>query len=162
MQTITFLGSSGQNWMVVITKKAISVSVIFCIFLCSCFYNPYSSKKPSEYGKAEWICEEYNVSFQADPENKNDAYYSEGEILIDGQTWACEFWFTWRISELTINVFLTVDESVSGNKKKVTYQKTTEGTYTISSESLTFHIDKEKDDIFGGKVENLTFIRTEK
>ena len=117
------MGRSGQNWMVVIMKKAISVSVIFCIFLCSCFYNPYSSKKPSEYGKAEWICEEYNVSFQADPENKNDAYYSEGEILIDGQTWACEFWFTWRISELTINVFLTVDESVSGNKKKVPYQE---------------------------------------
>lgn len=142
-------------------KKAFAILCLLPLLLTGCFFNSYSSKKPSEYGKADWICEEYNVSFQADPENKNDAYYSEGEILIDGQTWACEFWFTWRISELTINAFLTVDESVSGNKKKVTYQKTTEGTYNISSESLTFHIDKEKDDIFGGKVDSITFRRTE-
>ncbi len=68
---------------------------ICCIFLLlpGCMNDPYSEKRPFDYGDATWICEEYDIWFCVDME-KEDYYYPEGKIQLDHNTYFCKFFYS--------------------------------------------------------------------
>ena len=135
-------------------KKAgfLCLLLILTAIFTSCFWDPYSDKRPFDYGDAQWVCEELPIYFTVDTEEE-EYYYPKGKIEIDGVIYPCEFFFIHKTNELGINVYKTEDLSPDNLLGEI------DGDCDFFPDTLVFHIDKKWDTIFDGKYETLTFYK---
>lgn len=126
--------------------------VIIAAFLTSCMCDPYSDKRPFDYGDAKWICEETYIYFTVDL-TEEEYYYPKGEIEINGAIYPCEFSFIHQTNVLHILVYNTEDFSPENMLARI------DGECDFSPDTLVFHIDKDRDEVFNGKYDTLTFSR---
>ena len=133
---------------------ALILGVILALSLGGCNYDLYSGKRPYDYGAAKWVCEEASVWFTVDPDAKE--YYSpEGEIQIGDQTKPCKLFFIHQTDQVSLTILKT--ERPNDNEL---YDGELEGVCTFSPDRLVIKVDTGNDTIFGGKYEELIFVRT--
>ena len=92
---------------------------IACLFLilsflelCGCMWDPYSGKRPFDYGEARWISEEGDMYFNVEDEYTNPL---TGKIEISGKLYVCEYWFIHQTNQLSIDVFETEEDASDRN-----------------------------------------------
>ncbi len=126
--------------------------LIISVFLTSCTWDPYSDKRPFDYGDAQWVCEDPYLCFTVDTTEEN-YYYPKGEIRINDSTYPCEFNFIHQTNQLYVVVYKSENFSIKNRLGEI------EGECDFSSDVLVFHIDKNRDTIFDGKYDTMTFYR---
>ena len=137
-------------------KKAVFVCwvLILSVYFISCMGDPYSDKRPFDYGYSQWICEDPYIYFTVDT-TEEEYYYPKGEIEINGELYPCEFSFIHQTNVLDILVYnyRYKDTSIEYKLGEI------DGECDFSPDILIFHIDKERDNIFDGKYDTFTFYR---
>lgn len=137
------------------------VIVVVCILLCltGCQFDPYSNQRPTDYGDAFWLCDEFNIWFVVDSK-REDYYFPEGELKIDDTTYFCKFYFIHQTNELHISIYpLEYATLADESRDRNAVVGTIEGKCTFSEDSFVFAIDAVKCDIFDKKPTQLTFLR---
>ena len=145
-------------------KKLLIICICSMMLLTSCQWDPYSDRRPFDYGEARWVCatDDYEISFNVDMELE-DYCYPEGEIVYNGKNYFCKFYFIHQTNQLHINIYpyefadIPDDER---NREKILYEII--GECDFAPDSFTLHIDKSRDTLWNGKVEKLVFLRVEK
>ncbi|NLZ46460.1 MAG: hypothetical protein GX896_07180 [Clostridiales bacterium] len=110
--------------------------------------NRYDGKRPFDYGSAKWVCEEPSGWFIVD-ENTEDYHAPKGEFEFDGKV---------VLFELSFIVGTNMVLICSLNSDALTGEQTT-GDCEFSPEKLIIKIDPEKDALFNGEYDTLTFIK---
>ena len=142
-------------------KKAVILFCCILIILTSCNFDPYSDKRPTDYGDALWVCDKYNIWFVVDSGNK-DYYDPEGELQNKDTTYFCKFYFISQTNQLHISVYpleyATVPDisrdrnAVIGNIK---------GKCSFSDESFVLTIDTISGNILDETAKELIFRKAE-
>ena len=133
-------------------KKIISLLIItYTVLLTSCI-DPYFGKRPVDYGEAIWTCNEVDMWFEV--ENEHSRVF-KGQLTINDQTVDIEVWFMEH--NLTSIEVIYNDGEFRVNSELWGHSE-------FYPDQVILHIDEEleRDSIFYGKYETLTFIRTEK
>lgn len=142
-------------------KKAGVLICCFLVLLTGCTYDPYSDQRPFDYGESKWICDEYDIWFYINPE-KEDYYYPEGELRLEGNEYFCKFYFIHQTNQVAISVYpLEYAAIPSAERDCNSTLAELHGDCSFSEEFFTLFVDSERDTIFHGKVEKLTFFRRE-
>ena len=124
----------------------ISLSCAFFMSGCTDFY---SGKRPYDYGHAKWVSESPDMWFVVeDPDPMGESPYTDhsysepkGEMFVDG-----------KIRPFTV---------LFSNGNFVTFATDFFSGYcTFSPEKLVVRVDKEIDNVFDGKVDEIVFIKT--
>ena len=145
-------------------KKLLTICICATMLLTGCQWDPYSDRRPFDYGEARWVCAtvDYEISFNVDMDLE-DYYHPEGELVYNEKNYFCKFYFIHQTNQLHISVYpyefadIPDDER---NREKILYEII--GECDFASDSFTFHIDKSRDTLWNGKVEKLVFLRMEK
>lgn len=130
-------------------KKTLIISCILIILITfsGCVFSTdfYSGKRPYDYGKATWICESPDAWFIVNASEDDENFiYPKGEIAIGDQ-----------IIRFTLSFGYSKEASfVDENDNMILL-----GTCKFSSEKLIITVDKEKDTLFNGKYDTITFVR---
>lgn len=114
------------------------------ILLCSCNFDRYDGKRPFDYGAAKWVCEEPTAWFVVNPDAE-DYYSPKGEVTVNDETLKFELIFVHE----TNTVFFNTETSEIGF----------DGECEFSSEKLIIKVDKQTDTLFGGRYDELVFVR---
>lgn len=128
-------------------KKIINILIIItCTVLLTSCIDPYFGKRPVDYGEAIWTCNEVDMWFEV--ENEHSRVF-KGQLTINDQTVDIEVWFMEH--DLTSIEALNHGGELWGHSE-------------FYPDQVILHIDEklERDSIFYGKYEKLTFIRIEK
>lgn len=132
-------------------KIAALLGVLVVILnLIGCNYDPYADKRPSDYGDSIWICELPSSWFVVDL-SIEDYYDPEGEITVDGVIYRCKLYFIHQTNQVCIDVL----SPAKSNKKMGEIW----GECTFSEKSLIIYINHERDTIYNGKYETISFFR---
>jgi len=133
---------------------------ITCLFLilsflelCGCMWDPYSGKRPFDYGEARWISEEGDMYFNVEDEYTNPL---TGKIEISGKLYVCEYWFIHQTNQLSIDVFETEEDASDRNIMVELW-----GDCTFSNRQVILKVDPKRDAIFHGTRSEIVFIRHE-
>lgn len=144
-----------------IMKKAVILVCLFLVLLTGCISDPYSNKRPFDYGEAKWVCEEHNIWFCVDMK-KEDYYYPEGEVQLDGNTYFCKFYFIHQTNQVSISVYPLEYATIPDTERdRCKILAELDGDCSFSKESLTIFVETESDTIFNKKIDSLTFLRVE-
>ena len=132
-------------------KKLVMLVCIIAILLCasSCNFDPYSGKRPYDYGNAEWTCEEISARFVVD-EAREEYYYPEGEIEVGDTAYRLKLYFVHQTNQVIISAF----DGVTDAKIAELY-----GECLFSENELCIEVDAERDTLFEGKHETITFVK---
>ncbi len=129
------------------------IMVPVLLIMNGCNFDPYDGKRPFDYGAAKWISEEPSAWFVVDPDD-DEYYYPKGEIVIDNQAIQVRF----RFINQTNRIF--IDLINSNNSSNITgYNDVIDGECTFSPEKLIIKIEPEKDTLFHGQYDTITFVR---
>ena len=139
-------------------KKAASVLLIFCLLvLLSACTDPFSGKRPADYGNAVWMCEEYEASFCIDT-SKDDYYDPEGEFKIGEETYFCKFYFIDQTDQLHISVYPIEYASLpDDSRNRDAVLASIKGRCEFSSSSLIFTVERITDNVLALDIERMTF-----
>lgn len=141
--------------MVVIMKRTVVFFCILVLIMCSCTFDPYSGRRPSDYGNAKWVCEELNAWFAVDLSQEDDGD-PKGELELDGNRYPIKLYFIHQTNQVFLVVMKSnlIDENTDMGELW--------GECSFSKEKLIIHInDPERDTLFDGKYESLSFYRKE-
>lgn len=137
------------------------VVVVFCILICltGCQFDPYSDQRPSDYGDAIWLCDEFNIWFIVDTE-QDDYYYPEGELQINDTTYFCKFYFIHQTNELHISIYPFEYATIpDASRDRNAIIGTIKGECVFSDDSFVFEFYTIEGDIFDEIATQLTFRR---
>jgi hypothetical protein len=127
-------------------KKYLFIAIYFLfiiIFLCGC--DPWSGKRPYDYGKAIWTSDSPKGWFIVNTyEEDKNFIFPKGVFIVDNKNIKFILGFDYS------NVADFVDE----NGVQILF-----GTCKYYPGRLVIKIDKTKDRIFNGMIEKITFIR---
>lgn len=137
--------------------------IICSIFFTACMWDPYSDKRPFDYGNAEWICSTDAITLWFDVDTEQEEYYyPEGGLILGDTTYFCKYWFIHQTNRLIISVYPWEYKDIPDeNRDNDSILFELDGDCDFSSDLFTFNIDTSTDDIFNGTIDKLTFIRTE-
>jgi len=142
-------------------KKIFVFVCCLTIILSGCMWDPYSEKRPFDYGNATWTCEEYDIWFCVDTE-KEDYYCPEGELKLEEHTYFCKFYFINQTNQLSIAVYPYSFASISDNyRDRNEIIAEISGECKFSEKAFTLYLNTEQDTIFNETVKQLTFRKTE-
>lgn len=120
--------------------------ILMGICLVSCSIDPYSGKRPYDYGAAKWVCEDPQIWFVVDPDA--DVYYDpKGEIQVGDRTYSITLYFVDGSKTVLFDIAETDYEL--------------EGECEFYPDKLVVKVDKKRSTLFDGKYEELIFNRTE-
>lgn len=113
-----------------------------CVFATDFYYG----KRPYDYGEATWVCESPDAWFIVTSEDDENVVYPQGEINIGSET-----------IKFTLSFGYGKDASFTDeNDDMILF-----GICKFSAEKLIITVDKEKDKLFNGKYDTITFVRNE-
>lgn len=138
------------------------VILVFCAIclLTSCTNDPYSNKRPFDYGEATWVCKEADIRFFIDLE-KEDYYYPEGYLQLDDNKYLCKFYFIHQTNQVSISIYpLEYINIPDTERDRNSIVAELDGECEFSKECLVIKVDTASDTIFNGEFEKLTFYRT--
>lgn len=136
------------------------------VFLCciltlliTCACDPYSGKRPFDYGRATWICEEYSIWFCVDMEQE-DYYYPKGKIQLNGNIYFCKFYFIHQTNQVSISVYPLEYENISDAALDTNFMfGELHGECKFSEDSFVLFVDEARDTVFDGRVDQMIFVR---
>jgi hypothetical protein len=139
---------------VVVLRKCIAILIVLSIIcLTSCNFDPYGGTRPIDYGETCWVCENPPANFTVDP-LLEDYYYPEGEIKINNNLLKFKMYFIHGTNEVLVKI---IDEYSSAQAPADIVGF--DGYCTFSKDKLIIKIDKETDNLFNGKYNELIFVR---
>ncbi len=138
-----------------ITLLLLSLLLIVSLF-SGCNWDPYSGKRPYDYGDAKWICEDPLVWFEVDTEDE-EFYEPGGEATVDGEIMPVELVFVHQTKTVFISRYIDPDAGLTA--EEYANRESLEGECLFFPEALVVRVNKERDTLFGGKYDELTFIR---
>ena len=118
--------------------------------LSACNYDPYSGRRPYDYGDARWSCDLIDAYFTVDL-SKEDYYYPEGEMKINNTIYKFKLYFVHQTNQIFLSVF--------ENKSNLKIGELC-GECSFSEKTLTIEVDSKRDTIFDGRYPTIIFIRT--
>ncbi len=132
-------------------KKTIIISylLVTLITFCGCVFATdfYGGKRPFDYGEAIWVSESPDAWFIVNSYEEDERYYRpKGEIVVGNET---------------IKFALSFDRAVTVRftDEKGNYMLV--GTCKFGPDKLVITVDKEKDTLFNGQYDTITFVREE-
>lgn len=123
---------------------------IVLLNLSACNYDPYSGRRPYDYGDARWSCDLIDAYFTVDL-SKEDYYYPEGEMKINNTIYKFKLYFVHQTNQIFLSVF--------ENKSNLKIGELC-GECSFSEKTLTIEVDSKRDTIFDGRYPTIIFIRT--
>jgi hypothetical protein len=134
---------------------------LMCLLLSGCYgsdfrnyipgaWDPHSGERPKDYAPSKWVSENPNIWFEVpafEEGNSNTQTSLNGEIMLEDKT---------------IKITVCFD----GGRSVFIYNADSEGGLlltglcTFDPEKLIVEIDKKDDVIFGGKYEEITFVKS--
>lgn len=115
---------------------------MFFLLLCGC--DPYINKQPWHYENSVWVCEKPHIIYYA-----NDS----AKLLTDDN----EFIFDLTFSANSVDAWKYLGNGDETSDTKLLFN----GTCKYSKTKFTIKIDKESDNLFDGKYDELVFARQE-
>jgi len=120
--------------------------------------DPYSGKRPFDYGDATWICDEYNIWFRVDMQKED--YDPQGKIQLNDNTYFCKFYFIHQTNQLSISVYpLEYENILDTERDRAFILAELHGECEFSKDSFVLFVDKTRDTVFDGKVDKMIFVR---
>ena len=127
-------------------------TLIACILLilitlggCTIAVDFYSGKRPYDYGKATWVSESPDAWFIVNtPEEDENFMFPKGEIAIGVKT-----------VKFTLSFGYGKTASFTDENGDMILL----GMCEFSSEKLIITVDKEKDTLFNGRYDTITFVK---
>lgn len=129
------------------------------LLFVGCNFDPYSGKRPFDYGESMWMCitDDYSVSFNVDLETK-DYYYPEGELSKENITYFCKFYFIHQTNQLSILVYpLEYKDILDDERNREAVLFELNGECDFNPNSFTVNLEESKNILFNQKVEKLEF-----
>ena len=144
-------------------KKVLIICICTVMLLTGCQWDPYSDRRPFDYGEARWVCatDDYEISFNVDKELE-DYCHPEGELVYNGESHFCKFYFIHQTNQLHISVYPIEYANLPDNERnrdRKLYDII--GTCEFSPKSFVFNIDKNRSTLLNEGENKLIFTRTE-
>lgn len=138
------------------------IVVLICCVVClltGCAYDPYSNKRPFDYGEATWVGKEADICFFIDLK-KEDYYYPEGYLQLNDNKYFCKFYFIHQTNRVSVSVYPPKYINIPDVKRdRDSVLAEFDGECEFFKDHLIVYIDKTSDTVFNGEIEELTFYR---
>lgn len=126
-------------------KRFLLITCILLVLITlSACVDYYAGRRPYDYGRAMWISESPDAWFMVTSEDDENFIYPKGEITIDDKT--IEFTLSFGHDNVAFFTDENEDDILRGSCK-------------FGPEKLIITVDKDKDTIFNGQYDTITFIR---
>lgn len=131
-------------------KKTIIISylLVTLITFCGCVFATdfYGGERPYDYGEAIWVSESPEAWFYVNPPGDRFSIFLKGEFVVGDET-----------IKFTLSFGYSATASFTDEKDRDLLM----GTCKYGPDKLVITVDKEKDTLFNGKYDTITFVRKE-